>query len=149
MYGVTKALQRARPTHPSRAWLTLDVKSNGWLRIGALNAPSKITIAPSPQLDHCVVLEKYLEASRLFIDRATNTLSITPHHPDRPFDLEIAVPEYFNVDIKAAVLNLCITKKMLGDVSVRCNHGTVVVDKLKGSSLHFGCGNGSVNLMLQ
>jgi len=54
--------------------------------------------------------------------------------------LTLRVPEYFNIDIQADDLNMVFRNKFQGDVSIKCNSGTIELDKVRGNAIYFDIG---------
>lgn len=67
----------------------------------------------------------------------TATLSAPDH--ERFISLDVVVPEYFNLDVSAGNLELTLSKKLMGNLIVRCDSGSINLDKVKGENISLEC----------
>lgn len=105
--------------------------------------------------DHCDI-ETEGPSVTILEDFHSNTLTITDTNirggvSSQPCNITVTVPEMFNCSIQAHSLNLRVRNKLLGDFSVRCEEGSIAVDKMRGLNLLFDCKNSdiTVNTLLE
>ena len=84
-------------------------------------------------------------------DIDSNTLTITDKNfrggiPSKPCSIIVNVPEMFNCNVNARSLNLHLRNKLMGDLHIRCETGSITVDKVRGTSLVFDCGNSDIHV---
>lgn len=63
---------------------------------------------------------------------------------EAPPVLHIAVPEMFNIALQASDAAITFRNKIMGDVSVCCTSGSVIIDQLRGEHINLQCNDGEV-----
>lgn len=126
-----------------------DVPQGGGIRVDFRSVKhSKLEIASAWQ-NHCTVEigdgEEPGDDISIEIDNSSQLLCVSALGSEcRP--VRITVPEMFDVHVTAEHVDLALTNKIQGDVSVSCTSGTVDIDKIRGMSIVLDCGKGELML---
>ena len=123
------------------------VEQGGLLVIDVQDATVEIV---SGWQDHCDI-ESDGRSITILEDMESNTLTITDKNfrggiPNQPCNVIVHVPEMFNCNVYARSLNLHLRNKLLGDLHINCETGSITVDKVRGSNLIFDCGTSDIQV---
>ena len=123
------------------------IEQGGLLVIDVQDATVEIV---SGWQDYCDI-ESNGPSITILEDTESNTLTITDKNfrggiPSQPCNVIVNVPEMFNCNVNARSLNLHLRNKLLGDLHIRCDTGSITVDKVRGSNLLFDCGNSDIHV---
>ena len=119
-------------------------------------AKAKINITSKWQ-DHCQISdESHHDLYQITnIDKSSNSCEICYKDdesaskggsPEKVPFFDIIVPEIVNLTIVANDLDLNIKNKVMGDIDIICSSGKVNMDKIRGESLNFNCGQADIKI---
>jgi hypothetical protein len=121
---------------------TLGIKQDGTLYLDFSNTKANLKIVTLWQ-DHCEIdlnspfTERVVKVTP---DLSTNSFSMKSESEEgsaETVDVEIRIPEYFNLQLKGDHLDMYMGKKVQGDISVTSQSGTIHVDKARGEHVQF------------
>lgn len=119
-------------------------------------AAAKINITSKWQ-DHCQISdESHHSLYQIAVGKSSNSCEICYKDGDElaykgdspekvPF-FDIIVPEIVNLTIVANDLDLNIKNKVMGDIDIMCSSGKINMDKIRGESLNFNCGQADIKV---
>lgn len=120
---------------------TYDIKQGGTLEMN-INIQSNIKII-SGWRDH-VEIDDNNDIS-VNHDINNNSLIITTNSINNKInDICIRIPEVFNIELEGKDSNITLCNKIHGDVAIKINNGSIILDKVRGSSVNLFAGNGDV-----
>ena len=158
MIGVVRSLTRVHRSSPVTisAWHSLvrslttveklDIRQGGNLVIDFSNSNSgevrRVEVVSQWQ-DHCDI--SYDGDVSHEVDVEGQVLSVKEgSSPSSSSVVRVVTPETINVFVRGDTLDLKLQNKMEGDIHIACEKGAVRVDKIRGMSISFECGEASL-----
>jgi DUF4097 and DUF4098 domain-containing protein YvlB len=124
-------------------YITYDIKQGGTLDINfSQSLLSNITITSGwrdhVEIENCNV--------KVVHDKVNNTLIITNNDKGIVNDMNIRIPEVFNLELQTDNANVNLRNKIHGDVAIKLNSGNISLDKVRGSNINLLAGQGNVTI---
>lgn len=132
----------------SNDFITYDIKQGGTLDVNidqSSSSSSNITIT-SGWRDHVEIDNN--DNIIVLHDKDNNTLNInnSNNNNDNNKNMNIRIPEVFNLVLQCnnAYIKLC--NKIHGDVAIKINNGSIILDKVRGSNINLFAGDGNITV---